>query len=130
MVPYKPVVHLIKEVHLDNPTIYYLHAVTMCDKSCYVADGYAPLSNELNEDGAYPVVLKIIRDVDLPELNLITPVTHVIRLGELPFGNEEGLIQVKVIMIKAKGNENEKTAGNVTVSSASASKPIKPIWDV
>lgn len=123
---YQPQVQLVKRTHMDAPDEYWLHAVTYCDKTYYRPAGHSPLPKTADDDGVFRIELRIAQDMELPEFYLLTPLAHTIYLGSLPFDGGDGLVEVS---LKVLVRGDEKPAGTVTVSTSSADKESKPIYD-
>ena len=114
-------VQLAKQADMDLHPEYWLHAVTFCDQSHFVAAGHGPLPNAINEHGEIEIDLFITRDIEMPDLNFLTPVVHTIYLGRIE-GEFLLIANVKEI---TRGNDNP--GGNSSVSSGSANEKEKPI---
>lgn len=124
----KPQVQLIRKRLKGKPDEYFLHAITIFGEAGYQANGYH-LAKQLNANDIYEVTLLVKKDNRLPKLSYLTPVVHTIDLGNLPFGDEEGLIKVSVkidakdILIKTRGGN----VGSATTGTSSADEMGKPI---
>lgn len=95
---YKPQLQLARTNVLSDDgvfaTQYTLHAITLCRRTGFRADGHT-VGDEV-ENGILSVTLRIRQDADLPDLEYITPVVHTIDLGDIDADQDEVLIEVDV----------------------------------
>lgn len=128
---FQPQVQLVKRSYMDEDPDYFLHAVTICNRTNYRADGNDPLPTELNAAGEFEVSLNIAQEIDLPDHGLFTPVMHSINLGKLPFGMEDGMIRINVYASKLEGTRDSsgKPDGTNTVSSTTVEEEDRPMGD-
>ena len=122
---FKPDLNLIVQKSPGQLHEYYLHSVTPTDKADYRADNSEALIKQLAPDGSFEIELSIKKDEQIPDFGYPTPVVHTYYLGTLPFGNEQGLIKVN-IMLKS-GTDPKKKVGEATVSTVRASEDSRPI---
>lgn len=119
---FTPFINLSKQTHLDAPNQYFLHVLTFCDNSNYIADGYFVDDSQSKADNSLLVKLVISQSNKIPSLNCVKPVTHTIKLGDLPL-DDEGKIEVAITMNGNAPNSRSRTK----VSKSDATEIDKPI---
>ena len=124
---YQPQVQLVRQRIIDQAPKYILQSVTICDRSNYCEDGYEPLPGGLNTEGCYEVNLCISQNPGLPALVSNTPVHHVIDLGQLPFGLDDGDITVNIIDNTDGASGANQKKGTTTVSTMDADNTERPM---
>lgn len=114
---FQPQITLI-ETTTGTTAEYFLHVITLCDRTGYLVDGYEPLPTVPDANGVFPVTLKITENtVDSFAIN--KSVDHLIFLGNIPLSAPDPWIEVSI----KKGGET-KGKGVVHVESAeSDSRP-------
>lgn len=127
---FKPQVQLIRRTIMDEAPAYLIHVVTFCDRTNYQADGYEALANNLNAEGEYEVHLNIIQKEDLPDLSYITPVTHSINLGQLPFGSGNGTITIKAFVSELIASRGDNEKGKTKVETTDPDEEDRPMGEV
>ena len=137
---FEPQVQLLRQVNVDGPDSFFLHAVTFCDRTCYRSGGYAPLPAGPDENGDFVVDLYLEESADTDgDYHLLTPVVHSLSLGEIPFPDGEGNVLVNMILVTAgesrnteeqtkEGQKKEgRTVGKRTVGSTGALDDSRPM---
>ncbi|MCA0237187.1 MAG: hypothetical protein LCH81_12460 [Bacteroidetes bacterium] len=139
---FHPQIQLVRELVLDSPSIYYLHIVTFCPRTCFVADGYETPGfgpdNETLAEGLYQVIIHLREDSELPDFDYITPIVHTINLGGIVFPDDEGFIEVQVKGVVTEPDNSAarttkppktttKTGGKGTVSTTIAEDKSRPM---
>lgn len=131
---YKPQVQLVRKTILNQIPEYSIHAVTFCHRANFVADGFSTNDDELAE-GKYKVTLNVQQDPNLPDFTYITPVVHVVSLGPIDFGGQEGVIEVQVeggslpdhAIPPGGGRSNGGSGTKSTVSTTDADTDTRPM---
>lgn len=121
---YQPQIQLLKRTHMDGPDEYFLHAITNTEQTSSVAMGHAPISNQLNANGALEIHLIYASDMDRVDLNLVTPVVHTLRIGALPSDEDDLPIEVSII---ESARNNTEPKGTVTVRTSDAKELERPL---
>ena len=118
----QPQLRLFVDRSFDEPDAYTLHAVTLCKRTSFRADGHLPLPAALEENGVWKITLKIKQDETLPDFVADTPVVHSLKLGPLPEEAEEAQIKVELQveqLVQQRGvAEEEKPKAEIHTTSA------------
>lgn len=88
----KPQVHLRR--HLPS-LVYRIHVITWMDITQFVAAGSEALPVTAT-NGVFEIVLNVIKDPNIPEMKLLTPVVHTLSLDGIDLTDENPFISVKV----------------------------------
>ena len=126
---FQPQVQSIRRTNWEEKDDFFLHAVTICDRTNFKSNGFEPLSDKLDENGVFQVNLVIIQDPTLPDHAYFTPVTHTIPLGKIPFEGNDGEVQVNMFVIELEASREgaEKPKESTTVSTTGADEEDRPL---
>lgn len=122
---------LFKRTHIDVPDQYFLHAVTFCNNTHYVADGFKIDDSKAKNKRVISIELNIREDKNAPSISTVKPVSHTIALGPLPFG-DNGTIELNLSKEQENNiNQLNKSGGKdkVILSSSGATEIERPIGD-
>lgn len=88
----KPQVHLSKN---NSTNVYTIHVITWMDNTQFEPDGNETLSSSAS-NGVYTVTLKLKKNTDRPNLNLLTPIIHTLVLNGVALSEDAPQLEVKI----------------------------------
>ena len=109
---------LYRKKNANNIYEYSFHATMVFDDTAMIPNGY--LVETTNNSNTLDVTLIVINDVSTPSKEAATTVHHTRHVGVLPFGNQEGTINL-FLTVNVSGGAPEvvkKPKGHVTTESA------------
>lgn len=130
---FKPQLQLAKESEMQDDGSfrdhYYLHVVTFTDKTNYRAEDYQIDDHNLASKGVINVRLYINADMEIADLNYLTPVVHTLDLGTPIEKGAEFIIQVDVFkgLPTRDGSGGGSSSGSSQTSSGGADDTDRPI---
>jgi len=117
---YQPQIFLGKE---STETDYVLHVVTLFPQSDYRPIGWETLPTAANSDGVWQVVLKVERDSNELNFELLTPTVHSLELTGITLSSTAPWIEVEVVEVTTTGN---LSTGKGVVHQDHAEEDMKP----
>lgn len=88
----KPQVHLKKN---NSTGVFYIHVVTWFDRTKFKSNGVGTISTT-PVSGVFQVQLKVIEDLSIADMQLLTPVVHTVELAGVTINSSNPFLEIKI----------------------------------
>ena len=86
-----PIVHLEKE----GSSTYHVHVITWFDQTKFKAEGHDTIPTTAT-DNTFTITLYVTEDINVPNMQLLTPVVHTLTLTGVTLSGTDPFIIIKI----------------------------------